>query len=99
MSGGFFEYRDYMLGDFADQIEHIIKTNLSNEKDEWGQIKGKHYPPEVIEEFKSAVKHLRVTQIYVHRIDYLLSGDDGEDDFLSQLKEDMDELVNLRSTR
>lgn len=94
MSGGYFDYRDYMLGEFADQIEHVIDNNLSVEKDEWGQIKGKHYPPEVIKKFIDAVEHLRVSQIYLHRIDYLLSGDDGKADFLSRLKEDMDELVN-----
>lgn len=36
--------------------------------------------------------NLKLANIYLHRIDWLLSGDDGEDSFHSRLKE---ELLNL----
>jgi len=35
---------------------------------------------------------IRVCAIYLQRVDWVISGDDGDDDFLSRLKEDLDEL-------
>lgn len=50
------------------------------------------YPDEVIEKFKEAVAILRKAAIYAHRIDYLLSGDDGEEAFLKRLQEELEQL-------
>jgi len=50
------------------------------------------YSDEVIEEFKRAVYYLKKAQIYAHRVDYLLSGDDGEESFLKRLNEDINKL-------
>lgn len=52
------------------------------------------YPDEVIEQFKIAVQKLKEAQIYAHRIDWLLSGDDGEDSFLKRLQEDLNKINN-----
>jgi hypothetical protein len=41
---------------------------------------------------KEAVNVLRVAQIYAHRIDWLFSGDDGEESFLKRLDEDLEKL-------
>lgn len=48
---------------------------------------------ETIKEFKKGVELLKKAQVYAQRIDYLLSGDDGEDNFHQRLKED---LANLK---
>ncbi len=50
------------------------------------------YPDEVIEKFKEAVDILRKAEVYAHRIDWLLSGDDGEETFLKRLKEDLEKI-------
>lgn len=47
------------------------------------------YPPEVVEKFREAECVLRMAYVYAQRIDWLLSGDDGEDSFLECLKEDL----------
>ena len=47
---------------------------------------------EVVEEFKKGLKILKTAAIYAQRIDWLLSGDDGEDSFKKRLKEELDEL-------
>lgn len=47
---------------------------------------------DVIEEFKNGYIMLRKAYIYAQRIDWYLSGDDGDDSFLERLKEDMDAL-------
>lgn len=49
------------------------------------------YSEEVQEKFREAIKILRKAHIYVQRIDWYLSGDDGEDNFLSRLKEELEE--------
>lgn len=48
--------------------------------------------PEIVEEFKKGLKILKTAAIYAHRIDWLLSGDDGEESFKERLKEDLAEL-------
>ena len=50
------------------------------------------YPDDVIEEFKKGVEILRNAQIYAQRIDWLISGDDGEESFHKRLKEDLEKL-------
>ena len=50
------------------------------------------YPDDVIEEFKKGVEILRKAQIYAQRIDWLISGDDGEESFHKRLKEELDKL-------
>ena len=41
------------------------------------------------------IVNLKLANIYLHRIDWLLSGDDGEDSFHSRLQQ---ELLNLTPT-
>jgi len=47
------------------------------------------YSDEVIEEFKKAVKYLNIAYVYAQRIDWLVSGDDGEESFLKRLEKDL----------
>ena len=89
MSGGHFNYDQYKIGQIADDIEHIILNNGSDEKDEWGYKRYSEYSPETISEFKRGLDILRQAHIYTQRIDWLLSGDDGEDSFHSRLKHDL----------
>ena len=50
------------------------------------------YSPETVQEFKNAVKVLRQAQVYANRIDWLISGDDGEREFHERLKEELSEI-------
>lgn len=92
MSGGHFDYDQYRIDQIAEDISQIIRNNKNEELDEWGSKKGYFFPDEVIEEFKKAVKILDTAYVYVQRIDYLLSGDDGEDSFHSRLKDELNSL-------
>jgi hypothetical protein len=49
---------------------------------------------DVVDEFKKGLKILRTAAIYAQRIDWFLSGDDGEESFKRRLKEDLDKLEN-----
>ena len=92
MSGGHFQYTQWKIHDIADEVEQLILTNDSEEKDEWGSRKGCHFTPETIEEFKKGLVLLRQAYVYAQRIDWLVSGDDGEDSFHSRLKFELEKL-------
>ena len=50
------------------------------------------YPDEVIKEFNKGAEIIKQAQVYMQRIDWLLSGDDGEESFIERLKEDLEKL-------
>lgn len=89
MSGGHFNYDQYRIGQIADEIENIIANNNSADMDEYGYPSAFDFNPEVIEKFKEALLVLREAEIYATRIDYLVSGDDGEDSFLGRLQSEL----------
>jgi hypothetical protein len=105
MSGGHFDYDQYKIGYMAESIEKLIEQNgrektkeeLKDENwrdPEWYEkypedLCHYKYPDEVIEEFKKGVELLKQAEVYAHRIDWLVSGDDGEESFLKRLKEDL----------
>ena len=108
MSGGHFGYDQYKIGYIAEDIQTIIERNGREKTREELKAEGwktpdwyERYPedkfhhkysPEVVEQFKIAVRKLREAQIYAHRIDWLISDDDGEESFLRRLKEDLSKL-------
>jgi hypothetical protein len=107
MSGGAFDYNQYKIGYIADQIDEVIVKNglektpeeLKNNwiDPEWYKkypedLFHYKYPDEVIEKMKEAVKALKIAQEYAQRVDWLLSGDDGEESFLSRLEENLKQI-------
>ena len=50
------------------------------------------YSDETIQIFRDAVKILRKAAVYAQRIDWLLSGDDGEESLKERLEEELKEL-------
>ena len=92
MSGGHFNYKQHHLLDMADDIGSQILTNDSTDKNEFGDSIGNRYSPETIDEFEKAVKALKLAYVYAQRIDWLLSGDDGEDSFHKRLQAQLGEL-------
>lgn len=88
MSGGHFVYYQYKIADIRDTIERIIKNNGKNVT----EYEGYDFSDDTISEFKQAVNLLRKAEIYVQRIDWLVSGDDGEDSFHQRLVEELSEL-------
>ena len=100
MSGGHFDYKQYYINEISDSIDSLIRNNgkPKNKKDldswdiENGYLNHYKYPKEVINEFKKGLKFLKIAHIYAQRIDWLLSGDDGEKSFLLRLEEDLDKI-------
>lgn len=96
MSGGRFDYQQYRLHDIAESIEEEIGANTTKPEywDWWGQEwTGQVYSDETIDKFKEAVAYLKIAECYAQRVDWLLSGDDGEDEFFRRLKQELDKLI------
>jgi len=89
MSGGAFQGNQYRIQAIIDLIADIILENDSPETDSYGYRIGYGYPPEIIEKFREGLEYLTKAQIYAQRIDWLVSGDDGEETFLKRLKHDL----------
>ena len=106
MSGGRFCYDQYRIGHIADEIEDVIRKNkVEKTKDElerWDYDEDGNvyedckyhywYEDKTIERLKEAVKVLRQAEVYAQRIDWLLSGDDGEESFHRRLEEELKKL-------
>lgn len=92
---------DYIYGHEVDddELEEYTQYNFTDE-DEVAYVKKHHhtipnpygYDKSTIKEMKKGLDILRKAYIYAQRIDWLLSGDDGEDRFHERLKEELDEL-------
>jgi len=89
MSGGHFDYAQYRINDIALEIDEVIESNNDQTITLWGVKKGNEYSPEIIEKFKEAAHTLRQAQEMAQRVDWLLSGDDGEDSFLRRWDEEV----------
>ena len=77
MSGGHFNYNQQYIEDIANDIQVYL---------------GQGFSQETLTKFKEAVYILRKAEIMAQRIDWLLSGDDGEETFHKRWKEDLGEL-------
>lgn len=101
MSGGAFDYQEWHISNIADGIENELeRQGKPKPKEElWAsedyytrnpdELTWYTYPEEVQKEMRKGVEILRQAYVYAKRIDYLLSGDDGEEKFLEKLKQEL----------
>jgi hypothetical protein len=107
MSGGHWEYIQHKISDIAEDIDELVEKNgkpkTKEELDEswydpdWYKkypedLNHYEYNEQVIEQFKKAAEAVRIAQVYIQRMDWLLSGDDGEESFLKRIDEDLKKL-------
>lgn len=95
MSGGHFDYKQFEITRIADEIEQLIEINGKKrvgKLESWEEPYHYEYPPEIIQKFKEAVLSLRIAQVYAQRVDWLVSGDDGEESFMTRLTEDLKKI-------
>jgi hypothetical protein len=85
MSGGHFNgnrYIYYQVDNFADELEKEILNNTK--PDEWGYIRD--MSEETLAYLKPKVEEIRKLAKIMKEIDYLYSGDHGEDSFMNIIK-------------
>ena len=84
MSGGHFDYNQFRINDIVESIERLIQNN--NKTDEYGLCE--NFTKKTIGKFKKTQKALKKAEAMATRIDWLVSGDDGENDFHERWKEE-----------
>ncbi len=76
MSGGRFEYAQHRIHDIANEMQAALDScEVTNE--------------EVRVRFREGIVALRVAAIHAQRADWLLSCDDGDEDYLERLHEEL----------
>ena len=85
MSGGYFEYQQYHLQDIVEKLEETkVKIESDEEYYEYDRKQ------ELLQEISNGLDYLNLAGIYTQRLDWLFSGDDGEDSFFRRLEEELD---------
>lgn len=107
MSGGRFNYIQYRFTDIIEELETIINNNgkeLSKEEKRKINLDPEYFEKypweafhsewsnETIMQFKIGIVHLKFAQLYLQRIDWLLSCDDGEESFHKRLQEELNDM-------
>ena len=96
MSGGHFDYAQYRIQEIMDSIEDEIRYNNSPRED---GDEPRNFSEETISEFAVGLTYLEIAQVYVQRIDWLLSGDDSEESFHKRIIEDLNEILKRNNTK
>lgn len=90
----------YVYGRDIDDVEEYLNYNTWLTKEEADYIREhkrtlpnvSEFDDETIALFKKGIEILKEAEVYAQRIDWLLSGDDGEDSFKKRLKEELEKL-------
>ena len=80
MSGGHFDYQQFRMEDLAEEIREISKEYPTD------------FSEQTLDKFAEACHVVRLAAAMIHRIDWLVSGDDGEDSFHRRWAEDVEPL-------
>ena len=91
ISGGYFEYKQYHIQDIIEKLEET-KVKIENEE-EYYQYDRKQ---ELLQEILNGLNYLNLAGIYTKRLDWLFSGDDGEDSFFKRLEEELEKYERER---
>jgi len=107
MSGGAFDYKQYQIREIWEDIQQELDRQGQEKPEEYLRHYGKEYlekypeerfytvyPEEVQKIFRDGIKALKIAEIYAQRIDWYLSGDNGEDSLIKRLKEDLKKVKN-----
>lgn len=104
MSGGHFDYNQYYIDNIIEDIEEHLES-MGKEKEDvdnpYMRDFYSKYPEarnhrieseEVQERMRHAIRALKIAKVYAQRVDWYLSGDDGEESFLERLDKELDKL-------
>jgi hypothetical protein len=92
MSGGYFEYDQWKVESLAEDIDRVIARSnklADNPPDKDSYEHCYVYTSETLAKFAEARDALKIAAKMVQRVDWLLSGDDGEETFHKRWKEEI----------
>ena len=87
MSGGHYDYIQFNIQDVVAELKKQIKrikvaNNTPDPEESWLVFNNREA---VLEEFELCRHHLELGALLLNRIDWLVSGDDGEEAFLQRI--------------
>ena len=88
LSGGHFEYKQYKCGYLADDVLDVIRE-FSDRASEDNYDISEYDKNCFIKTCKISYDLLKLIEMLVQRIDWYLSGDDGMDNFIKKLKNEL----------
>ena len=103
MSGGAFDYNQYKIREIWEDIQEKLDRQGKEKPKEEIWLSKEYldrypeeryytvYPEKVQKIFRDGVEALKIAEIYTQRIDWYLSDDDGEDNLIKRLKEDLNQ--------
>lgn len=104
MSGGAYNYEQNRINEIISCIEDELEQQgkLRDDVDEYWRKEyyekypedrfNENYSEEVQQIMKDGIVALKRAYVYAQRIDWFLSGDDGEESLKRRLKEDLEKL-------
>lgn len=105
----YFELLGYSINDKKDDLFEAVKddsvfsifkyTNFKYLDENGDELYFPNYSSKTLEELKKGVEVLKKASIYAHRIDWLLSEDDGEESFYKRLQEDLFKLKKKKHNK
>jgi len=84
MSGGHFDYNQYRINDAVERLEKDLSDpeSYANSMDQ-----------DIRESLTLCLLRLKEASIRLHRADWLLSGDDGEESYRKRLAADLEAML------
>jgi hypothetical protein len=83
MSGGHFDYGCFCISQFADELKHEIEINDDETKDKFGDTRGYGFKEETVFRLVTAHRIIETAGKLAREIEWLYSGDHGEESFNS----------------
>ena len=96
MSGGWLEYRQYILEDIINKIEETqadVNTKPTTEDEEWSYYNFVEDKEGFNLICNTAKFYLEMAQVLAHRLDWFMSGDDGEESFHQRTVAEIDRVL------
>ena len=95
MSGGAYEYKQYKIQDLIEDMENLLVRLDKEPIDSFECDSLKRYVDDselLKNKIKENIGYLKRAYIFTQRIDWFISGDDGEENFYERLKEEIEKL-------
>lgn len=92
MSGGAFDYKQYHIEQLIEDMELLLKRVDKEPIDSFECDSLKRYVNDSVlfkNKIKENIRYLKRAYIYTQRLDWFISGDDGEETFYERLEEDL----------
>lgn len=83
MSGGSFDYKCFVIREFAEELKEKIECNEES-----------FYSPLIMDVLKECQKSIEMAAELAHHVEWLYSGDHGEESFLKLVNETLEKYTD-----